>query len=75
MENLDIELIERFREEDAELNALWDLHKTYEQQLQKLEKKSYLSPVEQTEVKELKKKKLAGKTRLQAILDRYKSQE
>jgi uncharacterized protein YdcH (DUF465 family) len=41
----------------------------------KLEGKPFLSPVVEQEIKELKKKKLAGKTKLQALLDKYRQQE
>lgn len=75
MEQREIELIEKYSEKDNELKALWDLHADYERQLDKLLKKPALTPVEETEVKELKKKKLAGKTKLQQLLERYKSAE
>lgn len=75
MEQHEIELIEKYSEKDNELKALWDLHADYERQLDKLLRKPALTPVEETEVKELKKKKLAGKTKLQQLLERYKSAE
>lgn len=75
MEKREIELIEKYSGQDVELKALWDLHLDYERQLEKLQKKTALTPVEETEVKELKKKKLAGKTKLQQLLERYKTTE
>ncbi len=75
MEQHEIELIEKYGQKDNELKALWDLHADYEQRLEKLLKKPALTPVEETEVRELKKKKLAGKTKLQQLLERYKSAE
>lgn len=72
MEQRDLALLEKYSEQDAELKTLWEEHLLYEKQLDKLEKKNYLSPQEQRVVKEIKKKKLSGKTRLQAILDRYR---
>jgi len=57
---------------DNELKALWELHLDYERELEKLSAKGGLTQVEEAEVKELKKKKLAGKTRLIQILDRYR---
>ncbi|WP_018125422.1 DUF465 domain-containing protein [Desulfovibrio oxyclinae] len=71
MEAREIELIEKFQVEDAELKALYEQHVQYEKLLNKLEAKSYLSSAEQQEVKELKKKKLAGKTKLQSMLEHY----
>jgi len=75
MEQHEITLIEKYSAQDNEVKALWDLHLDYERQLEKLQKKPALTPIEETEVKELKKKKLAGKTKLQQLLERYKSTE
>ena len=75
MEQRDIELLDKYSEQDTELKTLWEEHLLYEKQLEKLEKKAYLSPQEERVVKEIKKKKLSGKTRLQAILDRYRGME
>ena len=73
MEAKDLELIHKHEGEDAELKALWDQHTVYEKMLEKMESKSYLSPTETQQMKELKKKKLAGKTKLQSLLDQYRT--
>lgn len=75
MEAKDLELIEKYGAEDAHLKALWDQHSAYEKMLDKLESKAVLSPTETQEIKELKKKKLAGKTQLQGLLDHYRQSE
>lgn len=75
MEQQDLQLVEKFASQDAELKSLWDEHILFEKQLEKLEGKSYLNPAEEKSVKELKKQKLDGKTRIHAILDRYRAQE
>ena len=75
MEATDLELIKQHEAEDTQLKALWDQHVVYGKMLDKLESKSYLSPTEIQEVKELKKKKLAGKTQLMGLLDKYKTSE
>ena len=75
MEAKDLELIEMYGAEDAELKALWDQHIVFEKMVEKLEAKTYLSPTETQEMKELKKKKLAGKTKLQSLLDKYRQAE
>jgi hypothetical protein len=75
MDTRDIELIKKLAETDAELSALWDDHVAYGKMIEKLESKPYLNPAEDKEVKELKKKKLAGKTRIQAILDKHRKAE
>lgn len=75
MEAKDLELIQKHESEDAELKALWDQHVVYGTMLDKLEAKTYLSDTETQEVKELKKKKLAGKTQLMGVLDKYRKTE
>ncbi|MFW5734198.1 MAG: DUF465 domain-containing protein [Oceanidesulfovibrio sp.] len=75
MEQRDLDLLEKHKEHDAELKALWEEHLFYEQQLEKFESKAGLSPSEQKTVSEIKKKKLSGKTKIQGILDRYRSTE
>lgn len=75
MEQRDLDLITELAQKDAELRILWEEHLLYEKQLEKLENKPYLTPSEVRVVKEIKKKKLAGKTKLQAILDRYRTTE
>ncbi|WP_319760970.1 DUF465 domain-containing protein [Maridesulfovibrio sp.] len=72
MEQREIEMIEQLVGQNSEINALWDQHKEYDKLIDKMEAKSYLSETETQEVKELKKKKLAGKTKLQALLDKHK---
>jgi hypothetical protein len=75
MEQRDLDLITELTPKDAELRILWEEHQLYEKQLEKLENKPYLTPEEVRVVKDIKKKKLAGKTKLQAILDRYRTTE
>jgi len=75
MENSERTLIEKYEMQDSELRALWQQHQDYEKMIVKLEGKPFLSPVVEQEIKELKKKKLAGKTKLQALLDKYRQQE
>ena len=75
MEPRELELIDKYSEKNAELKILWEEHQLYEKQLEKLEKKPYLTPSEDQVVRDIKKKKLAGKTKMQSILDRYKNLE
>jgi uncharacterized protein len=74
MEQNELELIEKYRNRDDELKNLWEQHLLYERDLERIEGKPYLTPSEELEMKRIKKMKLAGKTRMQAILDRYKQQ-
>ncbi len=72
MEQHEVEVIVRLIGEDAELAELWNNHQEYEKQLAKFEGKPYLSPAEDAELKLLKKQKLAGKTKIHAILDKHR---
>ncbi|SKA81226.1 DUF465 domain-containing protein [Desulfobaculum bizertense] len=70
MENKDLEMIAEYADLNPEIKILWEEHQLYEKQLHKLERKAYLTPDEDRVVKELKKKKLAGKTKLMGLLER-----
>ena len=75
MDKRDLELILKYGEQDAEVKSLYDNHVAYERIIDKLESKPYRNANEELEIKELKKKKLAGKTRLEAILIKYRKSE
>jgi uncharacterized protein len=72
MEKADLELIEQWRERDAELKKLWEEHLEYEDQLASFNKRVYLSPTEELERKTLQKKKLQGRDQLERILIRLR---
>jgi uncharacterized protein YdcH (DUF465 family) len=72
MEPHEVELIEKYAENDPELKALWEDHLLYAKQIEKLESRPYRTPAEEQSLKQLKKQKLDAKTRLQVILDQYK---
>ncbi|MBI2342146.1 MAG: DUF465 domain-containing protein [Deltaproteobacteria bacterium] len=73
MEQRDLELIQKFSSTDKALAELYKQHVEYEESLEKLENKSYLSVGEQMQRAELKKKKLIGKDKLEMILRKYRS--
>ncbi len=75
MEQQDLELVATHLEHDEERKALWEEHVGFERILERYSGKAALSPGEDLEVKEYKKKKLAGKTKIQALLEKYKRQE
>ena len=75
MEQQDLELIAANLGHDEELKALWEAHVGFEKILERYSGKSALTPSEEMEVKDYKKKKLAGKTRIQALLEKYKRKE
>ncbi len=75
MEQRDLELLEKYAPTDPDLKELWDDHILYEKQVEKLESKSYRTPTEEQTLKQLKKQKLEGKTKLHTILDEYRERE
>ncbi|WP_461209989.1 DUF465 domain-containing protein [Desulfocurvus sp. DL9XJH121] len=75
MEKTDLELIAVLSERNPEIKILWEEHLLYEKQLDKLEKKAVRSPEDTRVIKELKKKKLLGKTKLDKLLEKYRSEE
>lgn len=75
MDQHELDLIEKYAPQNAELKSLWEDHVIYEKQVEKLESKSFLTPAEKQTLKQLKKQKLEGKTRLMHILDTLKAAE
>jgi hypothetical protein len=75
MEQYELELIAKYGDVDEDLSRLWQEHLDYEQQLDGYENKPYLTSNEEAEIKRLKKMKLAGKTKIQNILEKYRRQE
>ncbi|MFW6055292.1 MAG: DUF465 domain-containing protein [Thermodesulfobacteriota bacterium] len=75
MEQHEIDLINKYIETDTELKELWEEHLDFENKLQDLESKRFLTPGEQAEIKRLKRDKLTGKTKIQYKLDKYLTQE
>lgn len=75
MDQHETALLEKYSANDPELKELWEDHMLYEKQVDKLESKSYRTPTEEQTIKQLKKQKLEGKTKLMALLDRHTSQE
>ncbi len=71
MEQREKELLEKYSETDPELKDAWDDHILYSKQVTKLEGKAFRSPTEEQTLKQLKKQKLEGKTRLVSLLDKY----
>lgn len=65
----DEDIVIMLEKENVEFRKLRELHNDYERQIDELNKKHYLSDSERLEKKELKKKKLAAKDRLQSIID------
>lgn len=72
MEQQDVQLIKTVVGKNKELATLYEAHLTYERQLAKLDNKLFLTPKEELLRKELQKKKLIGKDRMEDILRKYR---
>ena len=66
------ELIERAMKEDGEFLRVKQIHTQLAKQLEDLEKKPYLTPQDEMEIKILKKKKLAAKDQMEKILMKHR---
>ena len=75
MEDRDIQLIEKYSANDPDLKVLWEDHLLYQKQVDKLETRPYRTPTEDQTLKQLKKQKLDGKTRLENLLNKYRAME
>lgn len=60
---------------DEQFRRLAAEHRRYEQRLQELASRSYLTPQEELEEIQLKKLKLRLKDQMQQMMDRYRSQQ
>lgn len=74
MEERDATLIEKLARENEEFRQLLERHRSLERDLQEYEKKPYLTSEQILDKTRLKKLKLAGKDKMEAILKRYRSE-
>ncbi|WP_462324356.1 DUF465 domain-containing protein [Desulfoplanes sp.] len=72
MEQRDLELIAKYSEQDEELKGLWKEHLAFENYVEKMASKPFLTPEEDRELKNIKKQKLSGKTKMIALLKKHK---
>ena len=66
------ELVERLMKENEDFLKAKNAHTQLARQLEELEKKSFLTPQDEIEIKILKKKKLAFKDQMERILMQYR---
>ncbi|MEW6377952.1 MAG: DUF465 domain-containing protein, partial [Thermodesulfobacteriota bacterium] len=66
------ELIERLMKENEEFLRAKQAHAQLARQLEELEKKPFLTPQDEMEIKIIKKKKLAFKDQMEKILIQYR---
>ena len=72
MEKEDELIISKYINSDEELKRYVDDHRRLESELEKFNKRVYLTPEEEMDKKKLQKKKLLGKDRILEILSRYR---
>jgi hypothetical protein len=72
MEKEDELIISKYINSNEELKRYVDDHRRLESELEKFNKRVYLTPEEEMEKKKLQKKKLLGKDRILEILSRYR---
>jgi len=72
MATKDGELIERLMKENEDFIKAKQAHAELARQLEELEKKPFLTPQDEIEIKILKKKKLAYKDQMEMILMQYR---
>lgn len=71
----DEKLLQQPWEEDEEFRQLREEHSWFHRKVEDLDKKSFLTPTERMQREELKKKKLALKDKMEAIMEKYRRQE
>ncbi len=65
-------LVEKLVKENEEFKKAKEMHAELARQLDELEKKPYLTPQDELDIKILKKKKLAYKDQMEKILMQYR---
>ncbi len=70
MERSDRELIERVAVTNFEVKKLYERHKQLEERLDRLARKSYVTPSEEQEQRQLKQVKLRGVEKMLALANR-----
>ena len=68
----DEELMQQLWEKDEEFRQLKEEHTWFHRKVEDLDKKSFLTPTERMQREELKKKKLALKDKMEAIMAAYR---
>lgn len=75
MEQYELDLIAKYGDQDPQIKELWEQHLSLERELERYANKPFLSPQEESQMKEIKKRKLAGKSKLQDLLEEYRKRE
>jgi uncharacterized protein YdcH (DUF465 family) len=70
----DEEVTKRLLEENEEFRQLKEEHSWFHRKVEDLDKKAFLTPAERQQREELKKKKLALKDKMEAMMERYRQE-
>lgn len=73
MDQQDLDLIEKHSREDQELAALYKEHVDFDRKITRMERRPFLNGDEKEVLAQLKKKKLAGRDKIQKKLNVYRS--
>ena len=72
MEKKDMELIQKYLDQDTVLEKLYQAHLDYSRRLEKLDSRPYLTPDEELERKKIQKLKLKGRDDMETLLKKYR---
>ena len=75
MDQTEKDLLEKYKDSNPELKALWEDHILYRNQVDRLASKPYRTPSEEQSLKQLKKQKLDNKTKMFAMIERLKKEQ
>lgn len=73
MEQRDLDLIAQYANDNPELAQLYDEHRQLDAQLQKMDRKPFLTEEEKLQQAAMKKQKLAGRDAMESVLQQYRT--
>jgi uncharacterized protein YdcH (DUF465 family) len=71
----DDEVQQRLLDENAEFRQLKEEHNWFHRKVEDLDKKSFLTPTERQQREAFKKKKLALKDKMEAMMEKYRQEK
>ena len=75
MPNIDDGLKKELLETDEEFRRLFEAHKNFKERLNEIKQKSFLSPEDEFETKQIKLRKLGLKDRMEAIVRAHRREQ
>mgnify|MGYP005662024121 CR=1 FL=1 len=74
MELADRLLVERFVPQNQELQSLLEAHQKFEDEIELIKGRAWMTPADQQTLRVLKKRKLRGRDRIEEILRGYRKE-